>query len=110
MLQLSGSFGSRFKRARTVWRASLVLSRWIRSLADRRYLAAFVVVVSAVTAGAAREPAFEAADRMVVASRLFAVVQQHFAHWETATPSEVDVAYRQFVTDAMRSSTRVDFT
>jgi carboxyl-terminal processing protease len=97
-------------RARPVPRASLVLSGAIRPLARLACVAAVVVIVSTATAGGVQVPALETADRLVVASRLFAVVQQHFAHWEAATPSEVDASYRQFVTDAIRSSTRAEFT
>jgi carboxyl-terminal processing protease len=79
-------------------------------LAKCRLIAAFLAVVSAASAAAAQGPALEAPDRMVVASRLFAVVQQHFGHWEAAAPSEVDASYRQFVTDALASSRRADFT
>jgi carboxyl-terminal processing protease len=51
----------------------------------------------------------DATDRLVVASRIYAIVQQYFAHWDGAPRSAVEGAYREYVGDAIRSTTRTDF-
>jgi carboxyl-terminal processing protease len=51
----------------------------------------------------------DAADRIVVASRIYALVQQYFAHWDGAPRSSVDDAYRGYVDRAIHSASRQEF-
>ena len=48
-------------------------------------------------------------DRVVVASAVYSLVQQYFAHWEGAPRSEVDGAYREYIAHVVRDSSRKDF-
>jgi carboxyl-terminal processing protease len=71
--------------------------------------AASVVVIAASLSVNAQAPGLEVVDRVVVASKIFALVQQHFAHWEGTTPTEMESAYRQYVSDTLRADTRHAF-
>jgi carboxyl-terminal processing protease len=51
----------------------------------------------------------DAADRVVVASRIYALVQQYFAHWDGASRSSVDDAYRLYADRAVHSASRQEF-
>jgi carboxyl-terminal processing protease len=51
----------------------------------------------------------DATGRLVVASRIYAIVQQYFAHWESASPSDVDAAYREYIGEVIHGTTRNDF-
>jgi carboxyl-terminal processing protease len=48
-------------------------------------------------------------DRIVVASRIYALVQQYFAHWESAPRPGVEGAYREYIDQALRGLDRKDF-
>jgi carboxyl-terminal processing protease len=48
-------------------------------------------------------------DRIVVASRIYALVQQYFAHWESAPRPGVEGAYREYIDHAVRGVDRKDF-
>ena len=48
-------------------------------------------------------------DRMVVATRIYATVQQYFAHWEGISRSDFETAYRAYLDQAVRAGTRQDF-
>ena len=110
MSQPPAAVGPGFSRAAPGSPAMLVLATAFRRLGERRWPTALLLVMLAVRSGAAQELSFEAADRLVVASKLFALVQQHFAHWEAAAPADVEASYRQFVIDAIRSGSRAEFT
>src|SRR2546422_989095 len=71
------------------------------------WYAALGVVLTATAF--AQAPVLDVTDRVVVASKIFALVQQHFAHWEGATPAEVEAAYRQYISDAIRADARHEF-
>lgn len=47
-------------------------------------------------------------DRVIIASKVYAMVQQYFAHWESAPRPEVEAAYREYIDDAVRGSDRKD--
>ena len=57
----------------------------------------------------AQAPGLELVDRVVVTSTIFALVGQHFAHWEATTPTEMESAYRQYVSDTLQADTRQAF-
>lgn len=46
---------------------------------------------------------------LVVASRIYALVQQYFAHWDGVSRADVDVAYRRYVSDVLRAADRRAF-
>src|SRR5438477_12395910 len=41
------------------------------------------------------------ADRVVVATRIYATIQQYFAHWDAAPRPEMEVAYREYIDRAV---------
>ena len=51
----------------------------------------------------------DATDRVVVASTIYSLVQQYFAHWEGASRSDIEAAYRDYVDHALRDKSRKDF-
>src|SRR5262245_19325273 len=51
----------------------------------------------------------DAAGRMVIATKIYSLVQQYFAHWEGAARSDVDAAYRTYVADALAATDRKGF-
>jgi carboxyl-terminal processing protease len=67
-----------------------------------------LIGVASVSAGS-QVSDLDATDRLVVASRIYAVVQQYFAHWDGAPRSDVEGAYREYVGDVIRGTTRKDF-
>jgi len=48
-------------------------------------------------------------EKLVVASRLYALVQQYFAHWDSVARADVDVAYRRYVSDVLGATDRRGF-
>jgi carboxyl-terminal processing protease len=48
-------------------------------------------------------------DRLVIASRIYALVQQYFAHWDGAPRPEVEAAYHEYIDNAVRAADRKDF-
>lgn len=48
-------------------------------------------------------------DRLVVASKIYATIEQYFAHWESAPRAEVEAAYRDYVAAIVGSTSRKDF-
>jgi carboxyl-terminal processing protease len=76
-----------------------------------RIAAAGISLLLALT-GTARSQAtdvFDPTDRIVVASRIYALVQQYFAHWAGAPRVDVERAYREYVGDVIHGATRRDF-
>jgi carboxyl-terminal processing protease len=72
------------------------------------------VVASALIAPShlvAQQPAdqLSVVDRVVVATRIYATIQQYFAHWDGVPRAEVEAAYRQYVDGAVRAAARKDF-
>lgn len=51
----------------------------------------------------------DATDRAVVASKIYSLVQQYFAHWEGIARPDVEAAYRDYVDHAIRDQSRRDF-
>jgi carboxyl-terminal processing protease len=47
--------------------------------------------------------------RLAVASRIYSLVQQYFAHWDGAPKDDVERAYRAYVGEATRGATRKEF-
>jgi carboxyl-terminal processing protease len=61
-------------------------------------------------AGAAAQTSnLDVADRVVIAARLYALVQQYFAHWEGAPRSEIETAYREYIDRALAAADRTGF-
>src|SRR5690349_17986115 len=50
-----------------------------------------------------------AADRVVVASRIYSLVQLYFAHWEGVPRNEVEEAYRGYADHLAGASSRREF-
>jgi carboxyl-terminal processing protease len=48
-------------------------------------------------------------DRMVIASRIYAMVEQYFAHWDGVSHDDVEAAYRDYIDGANRAVERKDF-
>jgi carboxyl-terminal processing protease len=48
-------------------------------------------------------------DRVVIASKIYALVQQYFAHWDAAPRPEVEAAYREYIDNAVRAEDRRGF-
>ena len=69
--------------------------------------AGLVVIWSARTH--AQTTGLSVTDRVVIASRIYAMVQQYFAHWDGAPRSDVEAAYRQYIDNAVRAADRKDF-
>src|SRR5690349_9051680 len=49
------------------------------------------------------------ADKVVVASRIYSLIQLYFAHWEGVARTEVEAAYRRYVDDLAGASSRREF-
>jgi carboxyl-terminal processing protease len=49
------------------------------------------------------------AGELVVASRIYALAQHYFAHWDGVARADVDVAYRRYVSDVLRATDRRAF-
>ena len=76
----------------------------------RTRLALVVVATVVATAIASSQTIdLDTTDRVVVASRIYALVQQYFAHWEGASRGSVDDAYRVYVDQVVHSSSRREF-
>jgi len=76
--------------------------RWIRLL--------LLLVLTAVSFGAEPQtPDLDATQREAIARRIYALVQQYFAHWEGAPRAEVDAAYRTYLASVTGTATRKDF-
>src|SRR4030095_5461729 len=74
----------------------------------RSFAGTLLVLLTVVTPRA--QPADpDVADRLLVATRIYALVQQYFAHWEGAARDAVDGNYRKYVADALRTTDRRDF-
>src|SRR5262245_25910891 len=60
---------------------------------------ALVVVATVIATAIARSQSvdLEMTDRVVVASRIYALVQQFFAHWDGASRGSVEESYRVYV-------------
>jgi carboxyl-terminal processing protease len=74
----------------------------------------WVIVGAALTAPvclATQQPAndLNLADRIVVATRIYATVQQYFAHWDSAPRPQIEAAYREYVDQAVLATARTDF-
>ena len=72
------------------------------------------VLVATLAAAAPGEPQTPASDlgrtkRLTAANRIYALVQQYFAHWDGAPRSEVEAAYREYTDHAARDQTRREF-
>jgi carboxyl-terminal processing protease len=48
-------------------------------------------------------------DRLVIASKIYAMVQQYFAHWDGVPRPQVDAAYHEYIDNAVRAANRKDF-
>jgi hypothetical protein len=59
----------------------------------------------------AQQPAdqLSAVDRIVVATKIYATIQQYFAHWAGAPRPEIEAAYREYIDGAVRAVARRDF-
>lgn len=73
--------------------------------------AAVAGVIAAILSGPARAQTadFPVTDRAVMASRIYAMVQQYFAHWDGAPRGEVDRAFREYIDKVVRGGDRKDF-
>src|SRR6476620_7631610 len=69
--------------------------------------AAVVVMVSARIS--ARTTDLGVTDRVVIASRIYAMVQQYFAHCEGARRPQVEAAYREYIERAVGAADRKAF-
>jgi len=49
------------------------------------------------------------ADKVVVASRIYSLIQLYFAHWEGVARKDVEAAYRRYVDDLAGASSRREF-
>jgi hypothetical protein len=68
---------------------------------------AMVLVASASTN--TQENSLGVTERMVVASRIYAMITQYFAHWEGAPRREIEAAYREYIEHAIGALHRKDF-
>src|SRR5437868_8886217 len=78
----------------------------------RAFLCSILVAAMAAAApGDAQSPASDLGrtDRTMTASRIDALVQQYFAHWEGAPRPDVEAAYREYIESAAREQTRREF-
>ena len=76
------------------------------------YVCAILAIVPAVVGlGHAQSVAsdLDATDRLVVASTIYSLVQQYFAHWEGAPRADVDAAYREYIDRVLRDKSRKEF-
>src|SRR5262249_3007428 len=51
----------------------------------------------------------DVADRVIVAAKIYSLIQLNFAHWEGVSKAEVDATYREYVDQAMKAQTRNEF-
>jgi carboxyl-terminal processing protease len=78
-----------------------------RTITRRLFLIGAVIVSSVCLVSQAAD--LDTADRIVVASRIYALVQQYFAHWEGVSRGSVEDAYRTYVDRAVHSASRQEF-
>jgi carboxyl-terminal processing protease len=69
--------------------------------------AGLVVMVSARTH--AQTTGLGVTDRVVIASKIYAMVQQYFAHWDGAPRTEVEAAFHEYIDNAVRAADRKGF-
>lgn len=50
-----------------------------------------------------------AEDRRGIAMSIYALIQEHFAHWDGAPRSEVEQGYREYSEEVVRAATRKEF-
>src|SRR4029450_6139274 len=60
-------------------------------------------------AAAAQTGDLSVTDRVVIATRIYALVQQYFAHWEAAPRAEIETAYREYIDRALAAPDRTSF-
>src|SRR5262245_11186174 len=87
---------------------NMILSPAIR----RRYrISVFLAARIAVVPGKAQSGTADLtiADRVVVASRIYSLVQLYFAHWDGAPRNQVEEAYRRYADQLTRASSRREF-
>jgi carboxyl-terminal processing protease len=67
--------------------------------------------MASVSVGDAQSQASELdrTDRVVVASTIYSLIQQYFAHWEGSPRADVDAAYREYIAQVLRDTSRKDF-
>ena len=51
----------------------------------------------------------DATERVVIASRIYSLVQQYFAHWEGVPRAEFESAYREYIGESARATDRRGF-
>ena len=56
-----------------------------------------------------READLTAADRVVVASRIYSFVQLYFAHWDGVPRNKIEEAYRRYADRIVGASSRREF-
>jgi len=68
-------------------------------------------VLAAVGFGDAQSPTSDLSvtDRVIVASTIYSLVQQYFAHWEGAPRPDVEGAYRAYIDHAVGDKSRKEF-
>ena len=54
--------------------------------------------------------AADVVDRVINVSRIYALVDQYFAHWEGVPRTDFEAAYRDYVEHAVRAETRKAFS
>jgi hypothetical protein len=72
-------------------------------------LLAATLLAAGLAHGQPPAPDLDIPDRLVAASRIYALVQQYFAHWEGVRRDDVEVAYRDYVDRAVRARSRTEF-
>ena len=73
-------------------------------------IAAAAIAIASI-GHAAQSPTvdLDVTDRVVVASKIYSLVQQYFAHWEGAPRATVDAAYREYLDRVVREKERKEF-
>jgi carboxyl-terminal processing protease len=69
--------------------------------------AALIGIVSAGTL--AQTTDLGVTDRVIIAAKIYALVQQYFAHWDGVTRSEVEAAYREYIDQVVGAADRKGF-
>jgi carboxyl-terminal processing protease len=90
------------------------MDKLLRALALRRRVLFCTVVATGLVVGVSarghgQTTGLGVTDRVVVASKIYALVQQYFAHWDGAPRPEVEAAFHEYIDNAVRAADRKGF-
>jgi carboxyl-terminal processing protease len=85
---------------------------YARAARVRPVLCAILLGISQAVTGAAQGPpaaSLDVTERVVIASKIYSLIQLNFAHWEGVERADIDAAYREYADLAVRAHSRQEF-